>query len=109
MSTEAKAAAKEEESDIGPVPKDWIPGLIENWKYDLMSGLILSLIALPLCLGIAIASNAPPIAGIIAGILGGMLVTFTSGSYVTINGPAAGLIVVVLGAVDELGQGGAMF
>jgi len=103
MSTEATAPAKG--PDIGPVPKDWIPGLIENWKYDLMSGLILSLIALPLCLGIAIASGAPPVAGLIAGILGGMLVTFTSGSYVTINGPAAGLIVVVLGAVDELGVG----
>jgi len=103
MSTESNAPTKT--SDLGPVPKDWIPGLLESWKNDLMSGLILSLIALPLCLGIAIASGAPPVAGIIAGILGGMLVTFTSGSYVTINGPAAGLIVVVLGAVDDLGQG----
>ncbi len=102
MSSEVDSNA---DTDVGPVPKDWFPGLIENWKYDLMSGLILSLIALPLCLGIAIASGAPPVAGLIAGILGGMLVTFTSGSYVTINGPAAGLIVVVLGAVADLGVG----
>ncbi len=91
--------------DVGPVPKDWLPGLGENWKSDLMSGFVLSLIALPLCLGIAIASNAPPIAGLIAGIVGGMVAGFFSGSHLTINGPAAGLIVIVLGAVAELGMG----
>ena len=94
-----------ESADVGPAPKDWLPGLTENWKSDLMSGFVLSLIALPLCLGIAIASNAPPIAGIIAGIVGGMLAGFFSGSHLTINGPAAGLIVIVLGAIAELGMG----
>ncbi len=102
MSTESKTDAA---TDVGPVPKDWLPGLTENWKSDLMSGFVLSLIALPLCLGIAIASNAPPIAGIIAGIVGGMVAGFFSGSHLTINGPAAGLIVIVLGAVAELGMG----
>ncbi len=91
--------------DAGPVPKDWLPGLTQNWKSDLMSGFVLSLIALPLCLGIALASNAPPIAGLIAGIVGGMLAGFLSGSHLTINGPAAGLIVIVLGSVAELGMG----
>jgi len=91
--------------DVGPVPKDWLPGLAENWKSDLMSGFVLSLIALPLCLGIALASNAPPIAGLIAGVVGGMLAGFLSGSHLTINGPAAGLIVIVLGSVAELGLG----
>ncbi len=100
MSAEAKTDTA---VDVGPVPKDWLPGLTENWKSDLMSGFVLSLIALPLCLGIAIASNAPPIAGIIAGIVGGMVAGFFSGSHLTINGPAAGLIVIVLGAVAELG------
>ncbi len=102
MSTEPTSGAA---VDVGPVPKDWLPGLAQNWKSDLMSGFVLSLIALPLCLGIAIASNAPPIAGIIAGFVGGMLAGFLSGSHLTINGPAAGLIVIVLGAVAELGGG----
>ncbi len=87
------------------IPKDWIPGLLENWRSDVVAGFILFLLALPLSLGIAIASGAPPIAGIITAIVGGMLVSFLSGSYVTINGAAAGLIVIVLGAIEGLGGG----
>jgi len=82
------------------VPKDFIAGLKQNWKDDLLSGFIVSLIALPLCLGIAMASGVPPMAGIIAGIIGGMFVSMTSGSHLTINGPAAGLAIIVLMSME---------
>lgn len=89
-------------------PKTGLPGLIEHWRSDLLSGFLVFLIALPLCLGIAMASGFPPMSGIITAIVGGVLVSRISGSYVTINGPAAGLIVVIVDAVQSLGQGDAM-
>ncbi len=82
------------------IPADGLAGLKKFWKTDLLSGFIVSLVALPLCLGIALASGVPPMAGIIAGIVGGLLLSITSGSYLTINGPAAGLAVIVLMSID---------
>ena len=90
------------------IPQTGLAGLKENWRSDLQSGLLVFLIALPLCLGISVASGFPPSAGIITAIIGGVLVSRISGSYLTINGPAAGLIVVVLAAVQALGEGDAL-
>lgn len=90
------------------LPKTGIAGLVENWRSDLLSGFLVFLIALPLCLGIAMASGFPPMSGIITAIIGGVVVSRISGSYVTINGPAAGLIVVIVDAVQSLGHGDAM-
>jgi len=93
---------------IPATPKTGLPGLMQNWQADAMSGFLVFLIALPLCLGISMASNFPPMAGIITAIIGGLLVSRINGSYVTINGPAAGLIVVIYDSVQELGKGDAM-
>jgi MFS superfamily sulfate permease-like transporter len=87
------------------VPKDGLEGLKENWRSDILSGFLVSLIALPLSLGIASASGFPMIMGVLTAIVGGIIVSFFSGSVLTIKGPAAGLIVIVAGAVDELGRG----
>src|SRR5688572_3734689 len=73
-------------------------------RYDLPSGLVVFLVALPLCLGIALASGAPLFSGIIAGIVGGIVVAFTSGSSLSVSGPAAGLTVIVHGAITGLGS-----
>lgn len=73
------------------------------FKTDVLSGMVVFLVALPLCLGIAVASGAPPFAGIITGILGGLVVGSLSTSNVSVSGPAAGLIAIVLVAITDLG------
>ncbi len=85
--------------------KNGFTSLKKYWKDDVISGFMVSLIALPLCLGIAVASGVPPMSGLIAAIVGGIFMSRVTGSFVTISGPAAGLIVVNLGAVESLGQG----
>jgi MFS superfamily sulfate permease-like transporter len=73
-------------------------------KEDLPAGLVVFLVALPLCLGIALASGAPLFSGIIAGVVGGIVVGFASGSNVSVSGPAAGLTVIVLNGINDLGN-----
>ncbi len=73
------------------------------FKADMLAGMVVFLVALPLCLGIAVASGAPPFAGIISGIIGGIAVGYMSNSNVSVSGPAAGLIAIILVAVTEMG------
>lgn len=87
------------------IPKDGLEGLKENFSADAVSGFIVFLLALPLSLGIAKASEFPPIMGLLTAIIGGIVVSFMMGSRLTIKGPAAGLIVIVAGAVGEFGGG----
>lgn len=78
-------------------------GFFANLRYDLPASIVVFLVALPLCLGIALASGAPLFSGLIAGIVGGTVVALLSGSPLGVSGPAAGLAVIVLGAIQELG------
>jgi carbonic anhydrase len=71
---------------------------------DVTAGTVVFLVALPLCLGIALASNAPPFAGILAGIVGGILVGILSGSHTSVSGPAAGLTAIVATQIASLGS-----
>lgn len=77
--------------------------LSKNFKYDFFAGLVVFLIAIPLCLGISLASGAPVYSGLISGIIGGLIVGFLSSSSVSVSGPAAGMIAVVLMAITQLG------
>ncbi|MBL7829175.1 MAG: SulP family inorganic anion transporter [Saprospiraceae bacterium] len=73
-------------------------------KTDILAGLVVFLVALPLCLGIALASGAPLFAGIIAGVIGGIVVGVLSNSQLSVSGPAAGLTAIVLAAITSLGS-----
>ncbi len=77
--------------------------LFANLKSDFASGLVVFLVALPLCLGIALASGAPLFAGIISGVVGGLIVGYLSTSHLSVSGPAAGLTAIVLTAITDLG------
>jgi MFS superfamily sulfate permease-like transporter len=77
--------------------------LFANLKSDFASGLVVFLVALPLCLGIAMASGAPLFSGIISGIVGGIVVGYLSTSHISVAGPAAGLTAIVLTAISDLG------
>jgi MFS superfamily sulfate permease-like transporter len=85
-------------------PENGIRGL-KHWRYDLISGLQVALIGLPLSLGIAVASGAPPITGVISAIIAGFVFPFLGGAYVTISGPAAGLAPALLAGMIALGHG----
>ncbi|WP_130734675.1 SulP family inorganic anion transporter [Flavobacterium sp. J27] len=73
-------------------------------KNDIPSSIVVFFVALPLCLGIALASDAPPLSGLIAGIIGGIVVGIISGSRIGVSGPAAGLAAIVAGAIGSLGN-----
>ena len=73
-------------------------------KGDWKSGVAVFLVALPLCLGIALASGAPLFAGLVAGIVGGTIVSLLSGSELSVSGPAAGLTIIVATAITDLGS-----
>jgi MFS superfamily sulfate permease-like transporter len=75
---------------------------LANWRYDLPASVVVFLVALPLCLGIAMASGAPLFSGIIAGIIGGVVIGLLSKSPLSVSGPAAGLTVIVLEAIQTL-------
>ena len=78
--------------------------LFANLKSDFASGLVVFLVALPLCLGIALASGAPLFSGIISGVVGGIIVGYLSQSHLSVSGPAAGLTAIVLTAITDLGS-----
>jgi MFS superfamily sulfate permease-like transporter len=79
-------------------------GVTANFKQDFSASIVVFFVAVPLCLGIALASGAPLFAGIIAGIVGGIVVGMASGSQLGVSGPAAGLAVIVLNAIATLGS-----
>src|SRR5437879_773277 len=82
---------------LGPIEKN-------SLKYDLLASFVVFLVALPLCLGIALASGAPLFSGIIAGIIGGILIGTLSGSQISVSGPAAGLTIIVATSIVSLGS-----
>ncbi|MBL4703369.1 MAG: SulP family inorganic anion transporter [Flavobacteriales bacterium] len=79
-------------------------GMLSNLKYDLPASVVVFFVALPLCLGIALASGAPLLPGLIAGVVGGIVVGAISKSSLGVSGPAAGLATIVFGAIVELGS-----
>jgi MFS superfamily sulfate permease-like transporter len=81
-----------------------LPTMRGSLQYDLPAALVVFLVAVPLCLGIALASGAPMLSGIISGVVGGVVVSLLSGSHVSVSGPAAGLVVVVATSVISLGS-----
>lgn len=80
-----------------------LANFFKEWKNDLPASIVVFFVAVPLCLGIALASGAPLFAGIIAGIIGGVVVGTASGSPLGVSGPAAGLAVIVLTSIATLG------
>jgi MFS superfamily sulfate permease-like transporter len=87
------------------LPKTGWQGIVENWRSDFLAAVSVALVALPLGLGVAVASGAEPISGLISAIIGGVIVTLFRGSHLAINGPAAGLIAVILSGIATLDDG----
>src|SRR5215467_16328088 len=90
-----------EAKDGHPAPASSTRG--NAFVHDFMASLVVFLVALPLCMGIAVASNVPVAAGLISGIIGGIIVGFISGAPLQVSGPAAGLSVMVYKLVEDHG------
>ncbi len=77
---------------------------MNTFRQDSLAGIVVFLVALPLCLGIAQASGLPPFVGLLTGIIGGLVVTALSPSRFAVSGPAAGLVTIVVAAIESLGS-----
>ena len=80
------------------------PIFLAQLKKEFAAGLVVFLVALPLCIGIPMASDAPLLAGLIAGAVGGLVVSLLSGAEISVSGPSAGLVVVVSAAMVKIGS-----
>lgn len=90
---------------MNTTPKKGFQGLIENWQSDLLAAVSVALIALPLSIGIALAAGAPAMSGIFSAIVGGVVTTFYRGGHISVNGPAKGVIAVILLGIAVMDDG----
>ena len=104
MSSHGSAALAIDDIPATEKPQNGVAGL-KHWRYDLMAGLQVAMMGIPLSLGIAVASGAPPVCGLISAIIAGFVFPFLGGAYITISGPAAGLAPALLAGTLALGHG----
>jgi carbonic anhydrase len=104
MSSHGSATLAIDDIPATEKPQNGVAGL-KHWRYDLMAGLQVAMMGIPLSLGIAIASGAPPVCGLISAIIAGFIFPFLGGAYITISGPAAGLAPALLAGMIALGNG----